>query len=215
METSRLTQLRKTLSEKKTDLQRLYRFNFRSTKLLLFNADLYIISISHPQYQFGNMGDYQGYISSVTKPNEMNIVFLEDQQHTINFILDLWESLKLNKRTGIFYPKAVYSDQALLVYEGEYPIFSAAPPASLVSKDNTSSGVDSANTSDIKIPPIYYLSDIYPINRESITLSYSSNEIQTVSVTFNVDDIKLQTGLATLAQQVANPIASNTKNKGL
>lgn len=197
MAISRLTELRRILSAKQTDLQKLYRFNFKSTKLLLFNADTYITSITHPQYNYTNQGDYKGYIASVVKPGEITITFLEDQQHTINYVLDIWESLKYNKLTGVHFPKAAYEDQALLIYEGEYRFPSL--------KDDFEKPLP-INVNNV--PPVYSLLGFYPINREPITLNYSSNEVQLISVTFNVDDVKLISGIATAASQVASAYRS-------
>lgn len=175
---SRLQQVRQTLRDRNADLQRLYKFNFKSVKLALFNIDIYILSINHPQYQFNNFGDYKGLIDSVIKPNEMSITFLEDTEQTVNSIFNIWDGLKFNKWTGIHYPKAVYEDIAWLRYLGEHQ------------KEGEAGGL--FGTVHIESGPkqrTYALTGFYPINRESISLSYDNNAVEVLSVTFNVDSI--------------------------
>jgi len=166
---TRLEQLRETLSNRQTDLQRLYNFDFLSTKLGIFGATLHVIAVSHPYFQYSNVGEYRGFISEVTKPGEIGISFIEDDHHRINSVFETWDGLKYNMATGIHYPKAVYEDEAILIYKGHVVYGGDQPEITTRS---------------------YALTGIYPINREQVSLSYDNSSILVLSVTFNVDDIK-------------------------
>lgn len=182
---NRLIQLREKLAEQETDLQRLYKFKFSSIKLALFNIDTYIISCSHPFFNFVNSGDYRGLIDVVTKPSEINISFLENDRQQVNLFLDFWDNLKYNIDTGIHYPKAVYADLARLTYIG-------------FKKGNTFEEA----TGDERTRS-YILTGLYPINRESISLSYDNNAVEVVNVSFNVDEVR---------KDFVNDLISNQSN---
>ncbi len=167
---TRLQQLRTHLRERETDLQRTYNFQYRSTKLLIANAHLYITSFDHPNYTFENTGDYRGYITSVTKPSEIGVTFLEDSKMTINSLLEMWDQLKYNQATGIHYPKAVYEDQGILNYFG--PEKEDGKPVKYKRKNRS-----------------YIITGFYPIGRPNQSLSYDSNDVVRITVPFNVDSI--------------------------
>lgn len=166
MGNNRLRELRNSLRDRKTELQRSYNFRFRSTKLFIGQADLKIISIEHPFFNFENIGDYRGYINAVTKPTEITITFLEDDKLSVTGLMDFWDSLKWNSSTGIKYPKAVYEDQGILTYEGA---------------DYTGEGKVRTRA--------YAIKGIYPLTRPNTMLSYDQNDIVKITVPFNVDDV--------------------------
>ena len=181
---SRLALLRHQLKKYNTDLQRTYNWSYRSTKLLIGHADLYLTDIDHPAFQYENMGEYRGFISSRKKPTEINMTFLETDRHLISSLLYFWDSLKYNKDTGIHYPKAVYEDQGILMYTG---------------------GGDSQQTPRRRY---YTLTGVYPINRSPISLSYGTNDVMRIQATFNVDTIEPQEAANIIAE-----ISNKIKNK--
>jgi len=188
---SRLTQFRAKLAERQVDVQRLYKFEFDSVKLKIFQIQLYIVSVNHPVIQYNNTGDYRGLIDAVTKPGEISIGFVEDDDQTISRILDVWDSLKYNLTTGIHFPKSVYEDKATLTYLGHATGQSNVENSDTFQAIESSSPVSSSfvdldqSTTKIK----YEMNGFYPINRESIQLSYDNNAIEVINVTFNVDDV--------------------------
>ena len=113
---TKLDQVRNLLAQRKTDLQRAYKFRFQSTKLLLTRADIFIIGIDHPSFQFSNASEYSGYIDGVTKPSNMNVTFLDDELHSVQYMLEVWDNLKYDAGKHILYPKYVYEDQGFLTY---------------------------------------------------------------------------------------------------
>jgi len=173
---TKLQDIRTHLAEKGKDLQRNYNWRFTSTKLKIFKSDLYIQSVEHPFLNYDNQGDYRGYISGATKPSEISMTILEDNEQTIGKLFDMWDSLKYNKATGIAYPKAVAEDQGFLIYTGGEAVASAGP------------GLVDPNQTKMK-ERRYLVQGLYPINRSSISLSYDGNDVIKISVTFNVDDI--------------------------
>jgi hypothetical protein len=178
---NRLQQLRLQFSEKKTDLQRLYKFRFSSLKLKIYNVNVYIVGVSHPQFQFSNEGDYRGLITNVTKPNEIAVSFLEDTNQTVNAIFNTWDNMKYDHSAGIHYPKAAYEDTAHLVYLGESTL-----PDAVVADTRITGALAELETEKTRR---YVLKGFYPINRDSVTLGYSNNEVEILNVTFNVDNV--------------------------
>jgi hypothetical protein len=167
---SRLQQLRSNLTKYKTDLQRVYNWEYQSTKLIIGGANLYITDIDHPFFQFENIGDYNGFISSTKKPADMNLTFLENDRSFVSQLLYFWDTLKFNRSTGIHYPKAVYEDQGILTYIG---------------------GDTNASTQAKTARKRYYIvKGFYPINRSPISLSYGSNDVLKIQVSFNVDEVE-------------------------
>ena len=200
---TRLQQLREQLRLRDVDFQKSYQFLFSSLKLLILRTDLYIINVEHPFYNFTNEGDYRGYISAVTKPSDITITFLEDDDQTVLNRLEMWDDLKFNKATGIQYPKAVYEDQAFLTYLGPKQkgnLFETADTGQIALEDQvvqeSKVAIDRPLPGNVVTAPSpeekrrnYLLTGLYPINRNAIQLAYESNDIVKVTAIFNVDTI--------------------------
>jgi len=165
-------------------IQRNYNYTLSSIKMglltLSIDSDAMIQSVEHPFFQFENMGEYKSYIGKVQKPPEMTITFIEDDLHTIGRMLDIWDSLKWNKATGILYPKAVYEDQAILTYFG-------SRKASIARNGNNIT-IDSVG---LENTVRYSILGFYPITRGTHTMADSDNGVLQITVPFNVDDISL------------------------
>ena len=214
---SQLKQLRSRLSSQGTDLQRAYLFNFRSFKIGLFNINVFILSVQHPQIQYDNDGVYKGFIAGAKKPNEISISFLETESQDVTKFLNLWDSLKYDAKTGILYPKAVYEDTAILTY---YSTLSGEELFSTGSKQNLGQvaksirdkaqsivttaitfsptkegiqGISQNNPESWRRGKSYVFEGFYPIQRDSIELSYGNNSLITINCTFNVDNVKPMT----------------------
>lgn len=197
---NRLLDLRSRLDFYNADLQKVYKFRFETLKLSPINA--YILNVSQPQYNFQNTGTYRGLIDQVQKPAEITITFLEDDNLTVNRLLNAWDDLKWNKNTGKLYPPSVYEDIAVLYYQGSVDLLTVASGESfdqarasqtdsfLTSQQRQNlRDVESSIDSLASSRKSYRLGGLYPINREVYSLDYGNNEILKISVTFNVNDI--------------------------
>jgi len=179
---SRLTQLRDRLNTgfyglQKADLQRVYQFSFDCPKIALYGINFYVLSVSHPQVQFSNSGEFVGFISGFSKPGDISIQFLEDSSHAVQKTFRFWEGLKLNSATGIFYPKEVYADTAILTYKGS---------SSQIQSDGSAGLAINAALSESQR---YRFTGFYPIQVDPISLAYADNNVLTINVTFNVDEV--------------------------
>lgn len=156
-------------------LQKVFEYDLYCSKFALLGVSHQVVSCTHPYLQYDNAGDYKGYISAVKKPSEMTVTFIEDDLHAVNTMLELWDMMKYDKAKGIHYPKYLYGSTAILRYRGTLtPATVGQPEQARAMMQNKVS---------------YQIDGFYPITRSSSTVSDGANEIMTIDVMFNVDDI--------------------------
>jgi hypothetical protein len=199
---SKIQKVRRSLAIREADLQRSYNFEFYSLKIKLIPSQLasnLIVACNHPYFQYTNSGNYRGFIDGVNKPSEITLNILENDRGDINDFFNMWDGLKYNMATGIHYPKSVYEDIAFLTYKGNSYIPSKLNTSSTNNVSNyanaaantiRATNTDSYYTEGMVRERTYVITGFYPINRESVNLSYDNNSVVTLSVTFNVDDIQ-------------------------